>query len=82
MYTFDLTGSARTFSRDGKSLSDGVTHYLARMNRDGSGPSKVAPYPIGNIGAISPLPNGSQVPAGNTEGVAVPVNGVRRIGFA
>jgi serine/threonine protein kinase len=35
-------------------LSDGKTHYLARVNRDGSGRSKVVPYPIGNIQYISP----------------------------
>lgn len=35
-------------------LSDGKTHYLAQMKRDGSGRSKVAPYPIGNIETISP----------------------------
>jgi DNA-binding winged helix-turn-helix (wHTH) protein/Tol biopolymer transport system component len=35
-------------------LSDGKTHYLARMRRDGSGRSKVLPYAIGNIFFISP----------------------------
>ena len=30
-------------------LTAGNTHYLARMNRDGSGRSKVVPYPIGNV---------------------------------
>jgi Tol biopolymer transport system component len=35
-------------------LSDGKNHYLARMNRDGSGQSKVVPYPIGNVQHISP----------------------------
>jgi Tol biopolymer transport system component len=35
-------------------LSDGTTHYLAQMNRDGSDRSKVVPYPIGNIEYISP----------------------------
>ncbi|MDQ1468872.1 MAG: eukaryotic-like serine/threonine-protein kinase [Bryobacterales bacterium] len=35
-------------------LSDGKTHYLAHMNRDGSGRSKVVPYPIGNVQSISP----------------------------
>jgi hypothetical protein len=34
-------------------LSDGRTHYLARMNRDGSERSHVAAYPIGNIQTIS-----------------------------
>jgi Tol biopolymer transport system component len=35
-------------------LTEANNHYLARMNRDGSGHSKVVPYPIGNIGSISP----------------------------
>src|SRR5207248_2669132 len=35
-------------------LSDGKTHYLARMKRDGSGRAHVAVYPIGNIQTISP----------------------------
>jgi DNA-binding winged helix-turn-helix (wHTH) protein/Tol biopolymer transport system component len=35
-------------------LSDGKTHYLARMKRDGSGRSHNAAYPIGNVQAISP----------------------------
>jgi Tol biopolymer transport system component len=34
-------------------LSDGRTHYLARMKRDGSVRSHVAAYPIGNIQTIS-----------------------------
>lgn len=34
-------------------LSDGKTHYLARMKRDGSERSHVAPYPIGNVQTIS-----------------------------
>jgi Tol biopolymer transport system component len=35
-------------------LSDGKTHYLARMNRDGSKRSHVSPHPIGNVQTISP----------------------------
>ena len=34
-------------------LSDGKTHYAARMRRDGSGGSKIAPYPIGNVQTVS-----------------------------
>ena len=34
-------------------LSDGKTHYAARMRRDGSGGSKIAPYPIGNLQTVS-----------------------------
>jgi len=33
---------------------DGTNRYLAQMNRDGSGRSKVVPYPIGNIFFMSP----------------------------
>jgi hypothetical protein len=45
------------FGRDGQilyRLSDGTTHYLARMRRDGSGRSKVTSYPIGNVQTTSP----------------------------
>lgn len=35
-------------------LAVGNTHYLARMNRDGSARSKVVPYGIGNVEYISP----------------------------
>src|SRR4030095_9759873 len=34
-------------------LSDGKTHYLARMKRDGSERSHIAAYPIGNVQTIS-----------------------------
>ena len=33
---------------------DGTNHYLEQMNRDGSGRSRVVPYPIGNIFFMSP----------------------------
>jgi DNA-binding winged helix-turn-helix (wHTH) protein/Tol biopolymer transport system component len=33
--------------------TEGKTHFLARMQRDGSGRSKAVPYPIGNIQSIS-----------------------------
>ena len=45
------------FGPDGRilfRLTEGNSHYLARMNRGGSGSSKVVPYPIGNIASISP----------------------------
>jgi DNA-binding winged helix-turn-helix (wHTH) protein/Tol biopolymer transport system component len=45
------------FGSDGQILyrfSNGTTHYLFRMKRDGSGRSKVAPYPIGNVQTTSP----------------------------
>jgi hypothetical protein len=35
-------------------LTEGNTHYLARMNRDGSGRTKISSYAIGNIEYISP----------------------------
>ncbi len=34
-------------------LSDGKTHYLARMNRDGSERARLASHPIGNVQTIS-----------------------------
>jgi hypothetical protein len=45
------------FGPDGRivyRLFDGKNHYLAQMNRDGSGRSKTAPYPIGNTFFRSP----------------------------
>jgi len=67
-------------------FSDGKKHYLARMNSDGSGRTKVVPYPIGNveyispdklwITTISPLPDGSLGSDGSTGGtIAVPIRG-------
>jgi len=35
-------------------MAVGETHYLARMQRDGSGRSKVVPYAVGAIHSISP----------------------------
>jgi len=35
-------------------LSDGRTHYLSRMKKDGSDRSKAVAYPIGNVVNISP----------------------------
>jgi Tol biopolymer transport system component len=34
--------------------SDGKANYLLRMRNDGSGRSRVVPYPIGNVQSISP----------------------------
>jgi Tol biopolymer transport system component len=48
--------SSPHFGPDGEivfRLNEGTTHYLARMNRDGSGRARVVPYPIGNVQAIS-----------------------------
>jgi Tol biopolymer transport system component len=61
-------------------LSDAKTHYLARMNRNGSGRSKVVPYPIGNIQYMSPDRRWTTVimvtPGGSLSGTfAVPVTG-------
>ena len=45
------------FGSDGKiifRLTQANSHYLARMNRDGSERSKIVPYPIGNITSLSP----------------------------
>jgi dipeptidyl aminopeptidase/acylaminoacyl peptidase len=60
-------------------LSDGRTHYLARMKRDGTGNSKVAPYPIGNVQVTSPdrrwLVSIMRAPDGSSDSMAVPVDG-------
>ena len=45
------------FERDGGilfQLTEGTANYLARMRRDGSGRSKVVPYPILELHTISP----------------------------
>jgi Tol biopolymer transport system component len=50
-------GDSPHFGPDGEilfRLAEGDAHYLARMNRDGSGWSKVVTYPIGNVEYISP----------------------------
>jgi Tol biopolymer transport system component len=50
-------GTSPQFGPDGGILyrqSDGKTHYLARMNRDGSRGSRVSGYAIGNVQTISP----------------------------
>ena len=50
-------GAWPLFGPDGKVLfqwSDGKANYLVRIGKDGSGQSKVVPYPIGNVGSISP----------------------------
>jgi hypothetical protein len=71
----------RIFGPDGQilfRLSDGKTHYLAQMNRDGSGRSKVVPYPIGNIQHISPDRRWiTAIPPGGSFGgtFAVPIAG-------
>jgi DNA-binding winged helix-turn-helix (wHTH) protein/Tol biopolymer transport system component len=64
-------------------LSEGKTHYLARMNRDGSNRLRVVPYAIGNveyispdrkwITTISPAPEGGAATDGGT--LAVPTDG-------
>ena len=60
-------------------LSDGTNHYLARMKRDGTGRSKVAPYPIGNVQVTSPdrrwLVSIMRAPDGSSDSMAVPVDG-------
>jgi len=61
-------------------LTEGTTHYLARMNRDGSGRAKASPEAIGNIQAISPdrrwVVAFAPIPEyGRSPAVAVPVRG-------
>jgi len=61
-------------------LTEGKFNYLEQMNQDGSGRSKVVPYPISEIQgvspnrrwvmAIAPLPDGSEVVP-----MAIPVDG-------
>jgi hypothetical protein len=68
------------FGPDGQILyriSDGTTHYLARMNRDGSGRSKVASYPIGNVQVTSPDRRWlvSIMSNGRGDSMGVPVDG-------
>lgn len=61
-------------------VSDGTRHYLARVKRDGSQPSRLASYPIGNVQTISPdrrwvvsiMPSPQADSAGS---IAVPVDG-------
>ena len=58
---------------------DGTNHYLAQMNRDGSGRSRVVPYPIGNILSMSPdrrwITTAGTMPNGGGGTFAVPVAG-------
>ena len=53
----EIGGAWPVFGPDGQVLfqwSDGKNNYLLRMRNDGSGRSKVVPYPIGNVQSISP----------------------------
>lgn len=70
------------FGPDGRilfRLTEGNTHYLARMSRDGSGRSKVVPYPIGNVQSISPdrlwVVAFAPLPDGSGPAIAVPAGG-------
>jgi serine/threonine protein kinase len=60
-------------------LSDGTSHYLARMKRDGSERSKLATYPIGNVQTISPdrrwVVSIMRTPEGHGASMAVPIDG-------
>jgi DNA-binding winged helix-turn-helix (wHTH) protein/Tol biopolymer transport system component len=50
-------GAWPVFGPNGQVLfqwSDGKGNYLVRIRKDGSGQSKVVPYPIGNVQSISP----------------------------
>lgn len=75
-------GDSPHFGPDGSILfrmHEGASHYLARMNRDGSGRAKVVPYPVGNIQHISPdrlwLTTISPLPDGGQGTLAVPATG-------
>jgi hypothetical protein len=60
-------------------MQEGASHYLARMNRDGSGRAKVVAYPIGNVQHISPdrrwVTTISPLPGGRSGTLAVPATG-------
>jgi hypothetical protein len=67
-------------------MSDGTRHYLARINRDGSGRARVTSYDVGNIIGMSPdqrwISAITNTPGGSRGGTfAIPVDGgaVRRI---
>ena len=77
-----IDGDSPHFGPDGSilfRLHEGATHYLARMNRDGSGRAKVVAYPIGNVQYISPdrlwLTTISPRPDGGRGTLAVPSSG-------
>ena len=79
---FSGDGDSPHFGPDGEilfRLPEGNKHYLARMNRDGSGRSKVAPYEIGNVQYISPdrrwITTISPLPDGRAGTIAVPTGG-------
>lgn len=59
--------------------SDGTNHYFVQMNRDGSGLSRIAPYPIGNTIAMSPdrrwIVTAGTIPDVGTGTFAVPIAG-------
>jgi dipeptidyl aminopeptidase/acylaminoacyl peptidase len=78
------SGDSPHFGPDGEvlfRLEEGNMHYLARMNRDGSGRSIVVPYPIGNIEYISPdrrwITTISPLPDGSAGTLAIPTAGGR-----
>jgi DNA-binding winged helix-turn-helix (wHTH) protein/Tol biopolymer transport system component len=75
-------GDSPHFGSDGSILfrmHEGAGHYLARMNRDGSGRTKVVEYPIGNVQHLSPdrlwLTTISPLPDGGAGTLAVPTTG-------
>ena len=77
-----VDGDSPHFGPDGSILfrmHEGATHYLARMNRDGSDRAKVVPYPIGNVQHVSPdrrwFTTISPLPDGRAGTVAVPTTG-------
>lgn len=77
-----VDGDSPHFGPDGSILfrmQEGATHYLARMNRDGTGRAKVVPYPIGNVQHLSSdrlwLTTISPLPDGRAGTLAVPTTG-------
>lgn len=77
-----VAGDSPHFGPDGSILfrmHEGARHYLARMNRDGTGRAKVVSYPIGNVQHISPdrlwLTTISPLSDGGRGTLAVPTTG-------
>jgi hypothetical protein len=83
----DNGGAWPVFGPDNQVLfqwTDGRANYLVRAGKDGSSRSKVVPYPIGNVCAISPdrqwiavgtTPPGSQHRSSTGSVMAVPTTG-------
>lgn len=79
---FASGGDSPHFGREGRIVFrsfDGTDHYLQQINLDGSGHSRVVPYPIGNLFFISPdrrwITTVTTMPDGISGTYAVPIGG-------